>query len=233
MTIPIFIGFDSRERAATNVLIDSLYMHSSSSLSITPLITSQLENQSIYWRKRDSKQSTDFSFSRFLVPFLMDYKGWAIFMDCDMLCLADITSLWMKRDNQFAVMCVKHDHNPSETTKFQGEIQTSYPKKNWSSMMLLNCSKCKSLTVDYVNSATGLDLHRFNWLEDESLIGEISQDWNSLVEVKSFGESDENLSANLLHWTLGGPWFNDQRLMGGRLAAMWFAARDSAMKLWD
>ena len=127
--IPIFIGCDYRERAAANVLIDSLYQKSKVPLSITPLITEQLRNKGIYWRKRDPKQSTDFSFTRFLVPYLMNYKDWAIFIDCDMLCKTDISEIINLLDDKFSLLCVKHNHNPKETIKFQGEIQSSYPKK--------------------------------------------------------------------------------------------------------
>ncbi len=233
MSIPIFIGYDHRERAATNVLIDSLYQKSSVPLSITPLVTAQLISQGLYFRKRDPKQSTDFSFTRFLVPYLMDYKGWAIFMDCDMLCFSDIKQLWDKKDNQYSVMCVKHNHVPSDPVKFQGELQSKYPKKNWSSMMLINCEKCKSLTLDYVNEASGLELHRFKWLDGDHEIGSISSDWNFLIGVNNKENINQNEKLSLIHWTLGGPWFREQRSMGGHLAAKWFAARDKSIQLWD
>ena len=120
--IPIFIGYDPRERAATNVLIDSLYQHSSVPLAITPLVTPQLEALGIYTRTRDPKQSTAFSLTRFLVPYLMGYQGWALFMDCDMLCSADIQQLWDQRDDAHALMCVQHQHVPGEPVKFLGEV---------------------------------------------------------------------------------------------------------------
>ena len=230
MIIPIFIGYDLRERVAANVLIDSLYQHSSMPLAITPLVTSQLEAQGLYRRDRDPQQSTDFSFTRFLVPHLMGYEGWAIFMDCDMLCRGDIAALWQQRDEQFAAMCVKHEHVPGETVKFLGEVQSPYPKKNWSSLMLLNCSRCTNLTIDYVNTATGLELHRFYWLEGDHAIGALDGAWNHLVDVQ---DAEAAHGAMLLHWTLGGPWFREQRNMGGVLAAEWFGARDDATKLWD
>ncbi len=231
--IPIFIGYDYRERAATNVLIDSLYQNSSYPLSITPLVTSQLVKQGYHSREREEKQSTDFSFTRFLVPFLMNFEGWAIFMDCDMLCFSDIGELWEERNEKYSLLCVKHNHIPVEKTKFQGEIQSSYPMKNWSSLMLMNCKKCKKLTIDYVNNASGLDLHRFNWLENENEIGAFNSDgWNDLIC------SDNNITRNyssskLIHWTLGGPWFKDQRNMGCEFAREWFSSREKAMKLWD
>ena len=159
----------------------------------------------------------------------MGFEGWAIFMDCDMLCRADISELWALRDERFAVMCVQHDHQPTETKKFLGEAQSAYPKKNWSSLMLLNCSRCQALTPEYVNSASGLDLHRFHWLDGDHAIGALPQRWNHLVGVQE-QSSDE---AALLHWTLGGPWFREQRTMGGAAAAEWFGARSDAMALWE
>ena len=231
--IPIFIGFDRRERAATNVLIDSLNEFSSSPLTISLLQTQQLINKGLYTRARDPNQSTDFSFTRFLVPYLMDFKGWAIFMDCDMLCRTDISELANFYDDKFSLLCVKHNHIPNEKVKFQGEKQTSYPKKNWSSFMIFNCSKCKSLSLDYVNSASGLDLHRFHWLDGDHLIGSIDQNWNYLVGVNTDEKNIDKEKIKMLHWTLGGPWFKDQRYAGERFAAEWFAARDTSTKLWD
>jgi len=228
--VPIFIGYDRRERAAVNVLIDSLYQHSSIPLSITPLVASQLEVEQFYWRERDPLQSTEFSFTRFLVPYLNDYEGWAIFMDCDMLCRGDIKALWEQRNDAFAVMCVQHKHVPVETVKFLGEVQSSYPKKNWSSLMIFNCSRCTALSLDYVNSASGLDLHRFHWLTSEQEIGALQGAWNHLIDVQ---DPSQAITSQLPHWTLGGPWFRDQRTMGGSLAAEWFAARDDAFRLWD
>ncbi|MFM7731894.1 MAG: glycosyltransferase [Cyanobium sp.] len=228
--IPVFIGYDARERAATNVLIDSLYQHSSAPLAITPLVTPQLEHSGLYQRQRDPKQATAFSFTRFLVPCLMNYQGWAIFLDCDMLCRGDIVELWAQRDDRFAVMCVQHQHIPNESVKFLGEPQTPYPKKNWTSLMLLNTSRCQALTPDYVNTASGLELHRFQWLAGDHEIGAIQGGWNHLVDVQEAGTAP---ASPLLHWTLGGPWFREQRTMGGRLAAEWFAARDDMARLWD
>ncbi len=232
--IPIFIGYDARERAATNVLIDSLYQHSSMPLAITPIVTPQLEAQGIFQRQRDPKQSTDFSFTRFLVPHLMAYRGWAIFMDCDMLCRADISELWALRDECWALMCVQHEHVPNERVKFLGEVQSPYPKKNWSSLMLMNCARCEALTPEYVNSASGLDLHRFHWLAGDEEIGALPDRWNHLVDVQDAPDlPPADGGPGLLHWTLGGPWFREQRAMGGPLAAEWFGARDDALRLWD
>ncbi len=231
--IPIFVGYDSRERAATNVLIDSLYQNSSSPISVTPIVLDQLSKQGLYWRNRDPKQSTDFSFSRFLVPFLMNYKGWAIFMDCDMLCRGDISQLWSLKDESKSIMCAKHIHEPIEKVKFLGETQSKYKMKNWSSLMLFNCSKCRNLTLDYVNNSSGLQLHQFHWLEEENLIGEIDKnDWNFLVDVQSLSsKSIKKNNPKLIHWTLGGPWFEDSLSSDKYFSDEWFEARKKVIEI--
>ncbi len=159
----------------------------------------------------------------------MNFTGWAIFMDCDMLCQDDIAELWNQRDEIYSVMCVKHNHEPKNKTKFLGEPQSSYPKKNWSSLMLINCSKCKNLNIEYVNKASGLDLHRFNWLDNEDKIGEIKGTWNYLVN----DSKNINNNASLVHWTLGGPWFNEQRDYNDTLTDKWFKAREDSIRLYD
>lgn len=200
--IKIFIGFDPRESIAWHVLAHSIFKHAQEPISITPLYLKNLT--SIFTRPRDQLQSTDFSFSRFLVPYLSNYQGWSIFMDCDMLARADISELWSMQDSKYSVMCVKHAHNPTETKKFLGSIQTKYQKKNWSSLMLFNNEKCQKLTPEYINSASGLDLHQFKWIENENEIGEIPSAWNKLV-----GHDPYDPNAKLVHFTIGGPYFNE------------------------
>ena len=202
--IRVFIGFDPRESVAFHVLSQSIHARASQPVSITPIMLSQLHG--LMTRARDPLQSTDFSFSRFLTPFLCDYQGWAVFMDCDMLVLDDIVKLWGLRNENYAVQVVKHDHIPKEDTKFLGSAQTRYEKKNWSSVMLLNCAKCKMLTPDYVNTASGLDLHRFHWLDGDHLIGDIPHSWNHLV---AYDPSKPTTEISNLHFTSGGPYFNE------------------------
>jgi hypothetical protein len=198
--IRVFIGFDPREDVAFSVLAHSIQRRSSQPVSVTPLMLSQLGD--VYRRPRNPLQSTEFSFSRFLTPWLCGYEGWAIFMDCDMLVLDDISRLWSLRDERYAVQVVKHVHVPKEDVKFLGAVQTKYEKKNWSSVMLINCAKCKALTPEYVNTASGLELHQFKWLGDDSLIGEIPSRWNHLV-----GYDAPRRDAALVHYTIGGPYF--------------------------
>lgn len=159
-------------------------------------------------RPRDSSQSTDFAISRFLVPHLAGYAGWSVYMDSDMLTLEDPAALWALRDDRFAVMVVKHAHGPRETTKFLGEVQRPYPRKNWSSVILFNNPRCRALTAAYVNTAPGLDLQQFRWLED-SEIGELPARWNHLVDV-----APHDPNAALVLYTLGGPYFPETRDCG-------------------
>jgi len=200
--IRVFIGFDPRETVAWHVLTHSILARSSVPVSFVPLALANLK--SVYWREHNALQSTDFSFSRFLTPYLSGYEGWSLFMDCDMLMREDIATLWELRDERYAVMCVKHNHQPKETTKFLDKPQTAYGKKNWSSVMLFNNAKCRVLTPEYVNAASGLELHQFKWLEDDSLIGEIPHSWNHLV-----GYDAPDASASNVHFTIGGPYFTE------------------------
>lgn len=221
--IRVFIGFDPRETVAYHVLSHSIHARASEVVSITPLMLSQMDG--LMTRERNPLQSTDFSFSRFMTPYLCDYQGWALFMDCDMLMLDDIANLWKLRDDKYAVMCVKHDHVPAEDTKFLGAPQTRYEKKNWSSVMLFNCAKCTALTPEYVNTASGLDLHRFNWLGDDDLIGEIPHRWNLLV---GYDETLPTEQVSNLHYTIGGPYFDDYR--DTDYSAEWFAEKDAMQR---
>jgi len=202
--IRIFIGFDPRETIGFHVLSQSIHSRCSQPVSITPIALSQLG--SLMSRERNSLQSTDFSFSRFLTPYLCNYDGWAIFMDCDMLVLEDIKHLWDLKNDKFAVQVVKHDHKPTEKKKFLDQTQSQYEKKNWSSVILFNCKKCKNLTPNYVNTASGLDLHRFRWLDNEDLIGDIPHKWNHLA---NYDEKVPSSQIANIHYTSGGPYFDD------------------------
>jgi len=203
--IKIFIGYDPREKVAYHALVQSIIETSSEPVSITPIAKKHLGN--IYQRTRTVKESTDFSLTRFLTPYLSGFDGWSIFMDCDMIVTSDINELWELRDDQFAVMCVKHDYTPSSERKFLDQIQTVYPKKNWSSVMLFNNAKCTPLTPEVVQHEDGLFLHQFQWLESEELIGELPHKWNFLVGEEE--KLDNGKLPNLIHYTLGGPYFDE------------------------
>lgn len=200
--IRIFIGFDPRETVAWHVLTHSILARSSEPVSFVPLALNNLK--ALMWRTRDPLQSTDFSFSRFLTPHLSNYEGWSLFMDCDMLVRDDIAKLWAMRDEQYAVMCVTHNHVPLESSKFHNEKQTAYGKKNWSSVVLFNNAKCRALSPEFVNAASGLELHQFKWLGDDGLIGELPAGWNHLV-----GYDDPRADVANVHYTSGGPYFSE------------------------
>jgi hypothetical protein len=202
--INIFIGYDNKERVAYNVLSHSIIQNSTKPVAITPIALNNLKDDFV--RERNSLSSTEFSFSRFMIPHLMNYQGWALFMDCDMLMFEDIAELWRMRDDSKAIQVCKHDYTPKEKTKFLGQPQTAYPKKNWSSFMLMNCKKCTTLTPDYVNKASGLELHQFKWLEGDHLIGDLPLEWNWLVGEYEFKDDVKNV-----HYTKGGPWFEDYK----------------------
>lgn len=215
----IFIGYDPRETVAFSVLSHSIQTRASQPVLIAPLMLSQLTG--VMTRERHPLQSTDFSFSRFLVPYLSDYAGWSLFCDSDMLMLDDVAKLWALRDERYAVQVVKHEHTPAETVKFLDKPQRPYEKKNWSSVIMFNNAKCRALTLDYVNSASGLQLHQFKWLENDDLIGELPHRWNHLVDYDPTVPADQ---VSFLHYTEGGPYFDAYKNCG--YADIWFAERD-------
>ena len=219
--INIFIGYDPREAVAFSVLAHSINARASGPVAIAPLMLDQLKG--LLTRERHPLQSTDFSFSRFLTPHLSGYAGWSVFMDCDMLVLDDIANLFRLRDDRYAVMVVKHHHVPKETVKFLGEPQSKYEKKNWSSVMLFNNARCRALTPEYVNSASGLELHQFKWLQSDDLIGALPDRWNHLV-----GYNPPRRDASLVHYTLGGPYFDEYR--NCEYSKEWFAERDAMLR---
>ncbi|CCQ73064.1 glycosyltransferase [Magnetospira sp. QH-2] len=218
--IRIFIGYDPNETVAYHVLSHSIISRASEPLSITPLSLAHLKG--VMTREQNSLQSTEFSFSRFLVPYLCGFEGFAIFMDCDMLLFDDIAKLWSLRDPQYAVQVVKHDHVPVEETKFLGRTQSKYGKKNWSSVMLFNNEKCRALTPEYVDNASGLELHQFKWLGNDDAIGGLDDRWNYLVDVQP---PRDRAGLSNIHFTIGGPYFKDYAHCG-YAEDWWQAYRD-------
>ena len=178
---------------------------------VRPLVQKELREAGWYTRPIDPLSSTEFTFTRFLIPELCDYKGWALFMDCDMILLTDIQELFDQADEKYAVMCVHHDYTPREGFKMDGQKQSIYPRKNWSSVMLFNCGhpSNKQINSSVVNNTeiTGKYLHRFSWLQD-SEIGQLSHEWNWLTD---WYKEPEDGKPKLLHYTEGGPWFENYR----------------------
>lgn len=210
---PVFIGHDAREQDAYDVCVDSLLRRSSIPLHVTGLYVDQLKEARLFRRtdyvlngqrydSLDGKPfSTDFAFTRFLVPLLCGYRGWAVFCDCDFIWLEDIAQLVALQDPKYAVMVVQHDYKPQDRIKMDGQKQEVYPRKNWSSMILWNCDhpSNQKLTADAVNTWTGASLHGFSWLNDDE-IGALPPWWNWLE-----GWSDPDLFPSALHYTRGVP----------------------------
>jgi len=217
--IPVYIGYDRREEEAWDVCKHSLLRHTSIPVHPIKLKDTTLREIGIYgrdWQERDGIRydtldrkpfSTDFAFTRFLSPILALYQGWSLFMDCDMLWRADIAELMALADPKYAVMCVKHDYTPKEGVKMDGQRQETYRRKNWSSFMLFNCEHPANrfLTPRAVSTEPGAWLHGMGWLKDED-IGGLPEAWNWLC-----GWSSPDIDPKVVHYTLGGPWFDDYR----------------------
>jgi lipopolysaccharide biosynthesis glycosyltransferase len=173
-----------------------------------PVAIRPLALSSLTWFPNHRDGTNQFITSRYLIPALSDFSGWALFIDSDILMREDVAKLWALRDDRFAVQCVKHDYRTSSRRKYLGSPleadNVDYPKKNWSSVMLLNCGHpaVRKLTPGYVSQATSQHLHRFEWV-DEALVGELPREWNHLV-----GEYPREDQAALAHWTLGVPGFD-------------------------
>lgn len=199
--IPIFIGYDPREAVAYHVCANSIIRHSSQPVAFAPLALNILKD----YEEKHTDGSNHFIYSRFLVPHLMGYNGWAIFMDGDMLVREDITKLFELREEDKAVMVVKHKYETKMTTKYLNSKNENYPCKNWSSVILWNCGHPanKKITPEFVQNATGAQLHRFTWLNDNE-IGQLPIEWNWLPD-----EYGDNARAKLCHYTLGTPSFHE------------------------
>ena len=199
--IPIFIGYDPREAVAYHVCANSIIRHASQPVAIIPLALNLFQD----YTETHTDGSNQFIYSRFLVPHLMGFKGWAIFIDGDMIVRGDIVELWNLRESDKDVMVVKHDYKTRMTEKYLGAKNEDYPRKNWSSVILWNCSNhpIQRLTPAFIEKSTGAELHRFSWINDDR-IGELPPEWNWLPD-----EYGANPDAKLLHYTLGTPCFHE------------------------
>jgi len=199
--VDIVVGFDQREAVAYHTFTQSIIEKSTMPVRFLPLSINSLSN----YNERHNDGSNDFIYSRFLVPHLMNFKGWAIYADGDMICLEDIKKLWNQRNNNYAVQVVKHDYQTKIEKKYFGNKNENYPRKNWSSLILWNCEHeaHKILSPDFIEKQSGAFLHRFSWIKDEE-IGSIDKEWNWLAM-----EYEEKESINLIHYTIGTPCFKE------------------------
>ena len=199
--IPIFVGYDPREAIAYHTCVNSIIRNSSVPVAIVPVALNLFQD----YTETHTDGSNHFIYTRFLVPYLMGWQGWAIFIDGDMIVRGDIAELWDQRAMSKDVMVVKHDYKTKRREKYLGSPNEDYPRKNWSSVILWNCSTYpnRQLTPEFVQRSTGSFLHRFSWLEDDR-IGELAPEWNWLPD-----EYGANPDAKLLHYTLGTPCFHE------------------------
>jgi len=218
----IYIGYDHREKEAFRVCKHSISKHTTIPCALKALDHKELRKEGLFTREwkiksdgtfediRDGRPfSTEFAFTRFLVPHIQK-DGWALFMDCDMLFTTDIKELFELCDDKYAVMVVKHKYEPKDGIKMDGCRQETYSRKNWSSVILWNCShpSNQKLTLEDVNYKPGNWLHNFKWLTDEE-IGSLPEEWNWLE-----GHSNDEIKPKNIHYTRGGPWFKDYKEVG-------------------
>ena len=222
MKVNFFIGYDPKEDIAYRVCKYSLLKRSSNNVNVMSLKLDELVAKKLYTRPIDPLASTQFTYTRFLVPLLNNYEGWAVFCDCDFIFLNDVSNLFSNLDSSKAIYCVQHDYTPKEKHKMDGKKQTTYPRKNWSSFILFNCShpSTKNLTIEKVNQESGAYLHQFKWCKDEE-IGSLDERWNWLEGWTSGHNKDEPYA---VHFTRGGPWFSEWQDV--EFAKEWLEERD-------
>jgi lipopolysaccharide biosynthesis glycosyltransferase len=199
--LPVFVGYDPTAAIAYHVCANSIIRHATKPVAIVPVALNLFSD----YKETHTDGSNHFIYTRFLVPHLMDYQDWAVFIDGDMIVRSDITELWDFKDNNAAVSVVKHNYKTSRSVKYLGYPNQDYPRKNWSSVMLWNCGHAnnKQLTPTAIQQHTGEYLHRFCWLADNQ-IGTLPLEWNWLPD-----EYGVNTQAKLLHYTLGTPCFHE------------------------
>ena len=214
-TINLVVGFDQREAVAYHTFCQSVLETASLPVRFLPLA----ENTLVDYKETHTDGSNRFIYSRFLTPYLMGFQGWAIFADGDMVCQTDIKALWDLRDPSQALQVVQHDYQTKAHTKYLGNKNENYPRKNWSSLILWNCAHPahQVLTPAFIQGQKGSFLHRFSWLSDSD-IGPLPPEWNWLAI-----EYPDNPSAALVHFTLGTPCFKDYA--DSPMSPIWHKAR--------
>lgn len=197
--ITVVVGFDQRESILYHTFCQSVLEKTTSVVQFIPLVNNSLN----FYTEDHGDGSNDFIYTRFLVPYLCNFSGIAIYADSDMIFRSDISELYRLFDKNKAVQVVKHDYETKMSIKYLGNENVNYPKKNWSSLIIFNCQHRANriLTPDFVRLKPGSYLHRFSWLGDDE-IGDLPPVWNWLAI-----EYPENNLAKNIHYTLGAPCF--------------------------
>jgi hypothetical protein len=221
--LKVFVGYDSREDIAWQVCRHSLLHHSGGDVEVIPIRQAVVRELGLYTRLHDQGSSTEFSLTRFLTPYLAARtEGWAVFCDCDFLFTTDVRGVLDDLDPAKALYCVQHNYVPAHSMKMDDQRQTTYPRKNWSSLMVFNLAHpdVQALTPEVVNSVTPAYLHRFEWVTDDSLIGALDLDWNFLEGEYPVPQD----IPRVIHFTNGGPWFAEWQDV--HFGELWRAERD-------
>ena len=199
--IPVFVGYDPREAIAYHVCVNSIIRNASAPVAIIPVALNLFTD----YKETHGDNSNHFVYTRFLVPYLMDFRGRAIFIDGDMVVRGDIIELYESLQTAHDVAVVKHDYKTRMPVKYMGAPNEDYPRKNWSSVIVWDCQSYpnRRLTPDFVQKQPGSFLHRFAWIDDDR-IQALPPEWNWLPD-----ELGENTEAKLLHYTLGTPCFRE------------------------
>jgi hypothetical protein len=199
--IPVFVGYDPREAIAYHVCANSIIRNASAPVAIIPVALNLFTD----YKETHGDNSNHFVYTRFLVPYLMDFRGRAIFIDGDMVVRGDIIELYESLQTAHDVAVVKHDYKTRMPVKYMGAPNEDYPRKNWSSVIVWDCQSFpnRRLTPDFVQKQPGSFLHRFSWIDDDR-IQALPPEWNWLPD-----ELGENTEAKLLHYTLGTPCFHE------------------------
>ena len=225
----VYIGWDPREDIAYQVCKHSIH-RLSNDIEVLPLKLDELKAKGLVTRPDDLKAATQFTFTRFLVPYLNGYDGWAVFIDCDFLARTDVNKLFDLADNRYAVQVVKHEYNVKDgVTKMDGQVQHAYPRKNWSSCMLFNCAHRKNrdfLYPEFMNKQEMSYLHRFQWLDDAD-IGSLNHEWNWLV---GHYKEPKDGHPSFIHYTLGMPFMPDYEK--SEYSEAWYRERADFIKSW-
>lgn len=198
IVLRVFLGYDERMPAGGAACMQSIMDHTTMPVQFTPMRLKSMTDH--FTRPKAPGQMTDFTYVRFIAPLLCNFEGWCLFIDGnDMMVRTDLRELWDLRDDKYGVMVVKHPEFSGEHS-FMGNAVKTYPMLNWSSVMLMNCARCKKLTKEYVDTASYMDLHQFKWLDSPAEIGELPSAWNHLVRYYPPRED-----VKLVHWTMATP----------------------------
>ena len=200
----LYFGHDERAEAGTTVFVRSVIAHARQPLSLTPITRMAIGDQ--------PEGSNAFTFRRFLVPWMQQWEGWALFADgSDMLSRGDVTDILALADHRMAVQVVKHDYQTKHPRKYRGTAMEAdnrdYARKQWASVMLLNCGHFawRKLTPEYVARADAMHLLQLQFVPDDR-IGSLPPEWNWLAD-----EHGANPAAKLLHFTAGIPAFTEHQ----------------------